>query len=137
EALEKSKQSAEELATEKEKAAERRRTSPNKYAVTPYFGPNATNRRPIYLECTKDAIVLRPEGTSIPTAPLEEDARADNPLARVVHVVADYWTRRDSEPAYPLLIVRPDGVHSYYIARGALEFLRYPFGYELVAGDRE
>jgi len=136
-ALEKSKLSAEELAAEKEKAAERRRTSPNKYAVTPYFGPNATNRRPIYLECTKDEIVLRPEGVAVATAALEDDARADNPLARVLHVVADYWTKRDQEPAYPLLIVRPDGVHSYYVARAALEFLRYPFGYELVAADRE
>jgi len=132
-----SKSQAEELAAEKERAADRRRQSPNKYAVTPYFGPNATSRRPIYLECTKDAIVLRPEGVSVPTVKLEGDARADNPLARLVHAVADYSMKRDPDPPYPLLIVRPDGVQSYYVARTALEFLRYPFGYELVAADRE
>jgi hypothetical protein len=128
---------ADELASEKDRAAERRRQSPNKYAVTPYFGPNATSRRPIYLECTKEAVILRPEGVSVPTAKLEADARADNPLARLVHAVSDHWMKRDPDPPYPLLIVRPDGVHSYYVARTALEFLRYPFGYELVAAERE
>ncbi|MGD0384294.1 MAG: hypothetical protein ABSA77_12285, partial [Thermoguttaceae bacterium] len=32
------------------------------YAIVPYEGPNQTYRRPIYLECRADAVVLQPEG---------------------------------------------------------------------------
>ncbi len=32
------------------------------YSVVPYDGPNRTNRRPIYIECTRDKIILQPEG---------------------------------------------------------------------------
>lgn len=128
---------AEEALAAKDRVEEQRRRSPHQFAVTPYFGPNATNRRPIYLECTKDAVVLQPEGVSIATAVLERDARGDNPLARLVYAVTDHRAKSDSEPPYPLLLVRPDGVHSYYVARSSLEFLRFPFGYELVGADQQ
>ena len=32
------------------------------YAIVPYEGPNQTHRRPIYIECRANAIVLQPEG---------------------------------------------------------------------------
>src|SRR4029079_19032746 len=32
------------------------------YAVVPYEGPNGTYRRPIYIECVKNGLVLQPEG---------------------------------------------------------------------------
>ena len=32
------------------------------YAVVPFDGPNQTHRRPIYLECRAEAVVLQPEG---------------------------------------------------------------------------
>src|SRR6185369_16389956 len=35
------------------------------YAVIPYEGPNGTFRRPIYIECVKNELVLQPEGVRI------------------------------------------------------------------------
>ena len=35
------------------------------YAVVPYEGPNGTFRRPIYIECVKDELVLQPEGVRL------------------------------------------------------------------------
>ena len=32
------------------------------YALIPYDGPNGTRRRPIYIECREDSILLQPEG---------------------------------------------------------------------------
>ncbi len=34
---------------------------PKSYAIVPYDGPNHTRRRPIYIECRGDAVVLQPE----------------------------------------------------------------------------
>ena len=35
---------------------------PDSYAIIPYDGPNQTRRRPIYIECSADAVILQPEG---------------------------------------------------------------------------
>src|SRR5688572_19271757 len=32
------------------------------YAIVPYKGANGTYRRPVYIECTKDAVTIQPEG---------------------------------------------------------------------------
>ena len=43
-------------------AREQAQRRPHAYAIIPYEGPNQTHRRPIYLECRADAVVLQPEG---------------------------------------------------------------------------
>ena len=35
---------------------------PTSYAIVPYDGPNGTHRRPIYIECTAQGVILQPEG---------------------------------------------------------------------------
>src|SRR5687768_7233091 len=42
----------------KQKAA----SKPPTFAIVPYEGPNGTKRRPIYIECTDQGIVLQPNG---------------------------------------------------------------------------
>lgn len=35
------------------------------FAIIPYEGPNGTSRRPVYLECRADGVVIQPEGICI------------------------------------------------------------------------
>lgn len=115
--------------------------SPRSYAVVPYRGPNGTFRRPIYIECRKDALVLQPEGVVFDESDFEEPLGPGNPLAAALRAAREYLLvhggfdpRRDGEP-YPLLLVRPDAVAAYYAARAALSSWGADFGYELIEQD--
>jgi uncharacterized protein YlxW (UPF0749 family) len=111
------------------------------YAVIPYEGPNQTNRRPIYLECRADALILQPEGIEFPESDFEGPLGPGNPLASTLRAVREYLLashnfdpQRDGEP-YPLLLVRPDGIAAYYAARAAMTSWATEFGYELIDAD--
>jgi len=108
-------------------------------------GASGTTRRPIYLECTAEGIVIQPEKILLPKHVLFAESGANSPLTRAVRSIAQYYLSRDAgqelarampswEP-YPLLLVRPDGIMSYGAARAALDHLDMPFGYELLDGD--
>lgn len=107
----------------------------NRYAVVPYIGPNGTRRQPIYLECRKESITLRPEGIAFGPELLARPDDPDNPLATTVRALVNEL-KRDARGAdgvpYPLLLVRPDGIAAYYLAQRALESVDLPVGYELI-----
>lgn len=111
------------------------------YAVVPFKGENGTFRRPIYIECTKNELVLQPEGVRISADDLRPPYGPGNPLATVLRAVRDYLislnpqfgTGRDAQP-YPLLLVRPDG-GSYPEALKAIESGDFDVGMELVESD--
>ena len=114
---------------------------PHCYAIIPYEGPNQTHRRPIYLECLADAVVLQPEGIRFGEADFDGQLDAGNPLAAALRAVREYLTDRagydpriHGEP-YPLLLVRPRGILAFYAARGALQWWESDFGYELIGDD--
>ncbi len=118
-------------------AAERKRS----YAVIPYRGPNQTRRRPIYIECRADAVVLQPEGVVLRSEDFAEPLGPGNPLAAALRAIREYLVmhggfdpQRDEEP-YPLLLVRPGGIHAYAAARQAMESWKSEFGYELTEED--
>ena len=50
------------------------------YAIVPYDGPNGTHRRPIYLECTADGVVIQPEGIVLGWSDFEGPLGPGNPL---------------------------------------------------------
>jgi hypothetical protein len=114
---------------------------PRSYAVVPYEGPNETHRRPIYLECRSDAVVLQPEGLKLKPEDFEGPLGPGNPLAASLRAVREHLVSqgvfnpdRDGEP-YPLLLVRPSGIVAYYAARAGMEAWGADFGYELVGED--
>ncbi len=119
----------------KEEAKLQKRT----YALIPYEGPNGTFRRPIYIECVQDALILQPEGIRITRDDLRPPLGPGNPLAAALRAARDHFARlhpaegqhRDAEP-YPLLVVRPDGLLMYDRARRAIESSDFEFGFELV-----
>jgi len=111
------------------------------YAVVPYEGPYGTRRRPIYLECRGDALLLQPEGIVFKASDFEMPLGPDNPLAAALRAAREYLLSsgqvdpaKSGEP-YPLLLVRPLGIHAYYAAREAMTSWESNFGYEMVDAD--
>jgi hypothetical protein len=130
-------QARRELEQAKKAAASRPRT----FAIIPYKGPHGTDRRPIYIECTEQGIVLQPEGVVLTADDLAGPLGPGNPLDAALRTTREYLTRagmteRDGEP-YPLLIVRPGGAVAYAVARAAMKSWDEEFGYELVEEDIE
>lgn len=119
----------------------REKGSSPSYAIIPFLGPNETRRRPIYIECRRDRIVLQPEGVALTERDFDGPLDNSNALASVVRAAEQHLGRtsqtdlREAGEPYPLLLVRPDGINSYYVARAALRGWGADFGYELIDGD--
>ncbi len=111
------------------------------FAVIPFDGIHRTHRRPIYLECRSDSIILQPEGIVFTPADFMGPSGPGNPLASALRAAREYWSQQPPPSAdipnepYPLLLVRPDGIIGYYLAREAMASWDAEFGYELVDGD--
>src|SRR5690242_3374783 len=104
------------------------------YSVVPYQGPNQTRRRPIYIECGANEVILQPEGIVFKESDFEGPLGPGNPLAAALRAVREQMAARNGasakEEPYPLLLVRPEGVGAYYAARAALTSWGSEFGYE-------
>ena len=112
-----------------------------KYVLIPYDGPNGTSRRPIYIECLRDRVVLQPENVLLIGEDFLAPITVDNPLARALRAKREFLQENgllssDSEP-YPLLVVRPGAAATYAAARSAMTSWESEFGYELVEADVE
>lgn len=122
---------------EAEQAVHERKT----YAVIPYEGPNGTHRRPIYLECRRDSVVLQPEGIVFSEDDFNGPLGPGNPLDVALRALREYLLERKridpdgSNEPYPLLLVRPSGIEAYYAARTAMKSWASDFGYELIGDD--
>ncbi|MBA3483514.1 MAG: hypothetical protein H0T51_17040 [Pirellulales bacterium] len=112
------------------------------YAIVPYKGANGTYRRPVYIECTKDAVTIQPEGIVLTAIDFDGPIRSGNPLAAAVRAAREELNARaaaagqtDMPDPYPLLIVRPDGSRAYGVALSAISAWDADFGYEFVDSD--
>ena len=97
------------------------------YSIVPYEGPHGTKRRPIYIECRADGLVLQPEGVYFGVDDFEGPLDAGNPLDVGLRAVREYLAVQQgvlegekSEP-YPLLLVRPSGIAYFYAGRTAMK----------------
>jgi len=112
------------------------------FSIIPYDGPNGTSRRPVYLECRADGVVIQPEGILIGIRDLRPPYGPGNPIDAALRILRTAYQKRDETfgltiPPYPLLIVRPDGIHSYAMARAAMSGWDDQFGYELVDAEMD
>ncbi|MEX2316673.1 MAG: hypothetical protein WD669_05950 [Pirellulales bacterium] len=112
------------------------------YAIIPYEGPNRTRRRPIYIECRKDAVVVQPEGIKLTEQDFAPPLDSGNPLAALLRAAREQLVQesggvapnKQAEP-YPLILIRPDGIEAYYAVRDAIASWDADFGYEFVGDD--
>jgi hypothetical protein len=112
---------------------------PAAYSIIPYEGPNKTPRRPVYIECRAKDVVLQPEGIILQSNDFILSTDPGNPLVTVLRATREYLAggkslAAEQEP-YPLIIVRPDGIESYYAVRQSLQGWATDFGYEMVDRD--
>ena len=123
------------------KAAVARAKSRPSQAILPHKGPNGTWRRPIVVECRNGAAVIQPQGLEFGLLDLETGYGAmTNPFVAAIAREAMRVQRQDSPDGAPVVpyiffLVRPDGIRSYYEARGRLEPLGVTFGYELADSE--
>lgn len=105
--------------------------------IVPHKGPNGTDRRPVYIECGADGVVIQPGNIRITHAELEPRTGFPNPLEAALRTIRLHASQNygDTIAPYPLLVVRPDGIKSYGIARAAMNNWDDQFGYELVPAE--
>jgi hypothetical protein len=115
----------------------------NEFAIVPYDGTSGTLRRPIYIECLHNGYRFLSEDVFVGPQQLDGFTANYNPLLTGTQALLRYWNARriaaggnEPEP-YVLLIVRPSGCLSYYLARKLLAPVGANFGYELIEEDRK
>ncbi|MGY8746642.1 MAG: hypothetical protein ACKVHR_01090 [Pirellulales bacterium] len=113
---------------------------PTIYSIEPYKGSGGTFRRPIFIECLKDEIVLQPSGIRLRKDDFVFPLQPGNMLDSALLANREYWQRydlvgKDGSP-YPLVIVRPDGAETFVLVRRAMQSWDEEFGYELVDDDK-
>jgi len=121
------------------RAANQKHGNGKTFAILPYGGRNATDRRPIYIECQADRVLLQPGGIEL-LPPDFIQSRALCPLNAALLATVDHFEQL--EPlgrgyAYPMLLVRPDGIESYYKVLEVLHQFRSQYGYEFIEQDWE
>lgn len=129
-----------EQAAENLEAIRRENTNrPASFSIVPYDGPNSTPRKPVYIECRGNEVILQPEGIIFGPDDFVLATDAGNPLATVLRATREYLVTNQSlgaqQEPYPLIVVRPDGVDAYYNVRQSLQGWTTDFGYELVNRD--
>lgn len=121
-----------------EKAEDKKTTRPA-FCIIPYKGPNGTSRRPIYIECTAKGVTIQPEGKLLTLEDLRPPHGPGNPLDAALRAIRAKMQQFDGSglnaAAYPLLIVRPNGIASYTLARAAMAAWDDQHGYELIEAD--
>jgi hypothetical protein len=112
------------------------------FAIVPYKGANGTFRRPVFVECTADAVTIQPEGIRFTVEDFDGPLRSGNPLAAAIRAAHEELNARavaagqtDMPDPYPLLIVRPDGAGAYAVAVSAIRSWDADYGYEFVEAD--
>jgi hypothetical protein len=142
-ALSEIRQQLDALDRAKTRLADEQPNADRTFTPVVHAGSYGTTRRPIYIECTGDRVIIQPEQIPLPARALAA-GRDDNALARAVRALSVYLVQRDQlrqastesvATPYPVLLVRPNGIGAYYAARAALEWLDVPFGYELLDAD--
>jgi hypothetical protein len=114
-----------------------RQQQQQRYSFVPYKGRQGDNRRPLYVECSRDGVVFFPDRQLLPGPNLlPQDVRFE--VERRITARQQSGSPaadKGSETPYLFLLVRPDGIVSYYVVLRAIEELHVDSGYEFVEAD--
>jgi hypothetical protein len=107
----------------------------NTYSVVPYNGKRGENRRPLYVECAAGEVIFHPDHLALAEsrASSEVQAEVERRLVRQKQQLPS--AQAAAFTPYLMLLVRPDGVLSYYRLRESLRGLKIDFGYEFIDKD--
>ncbi|MCI0463265.1 MAG: hypothetical protein L0Z62_40480, partial [Gemmataceae bacterium] len=114
-----------------------RQRQPQRYSVVPYRGRRGDNRRPLYVECTAHGLVFHPDRLTLPSLTVTaQDVRAE--IERRIErqrAAGAGVPGKPGEKAYLLMLVRPDGIVTYYHTQAFLKGLPLDFGYEFIDAE--
>lgn len=104
------------------------------YSIVPYFGKRGESRKPIYVECAAGGVVFHPGVVAFGP---EEGASIREELYHRARLLQENEAPNGSVPPSPflLLLVRPEGIESYWKLQKLLRSDKVDFGYELIDGD--
>jgi hypothetical protein len=105
-----------------------RRQQQRTWSVIPFTGPHGEWRQPLYVECAAQKVIFHPEkrvlqGQELTPLAVRRELEHRLPLAA------------PKDKPYLLLLVRPQGIPTYYLVLAALAGLNLDFGYELLDED--
>lgn len=107
------------------------------FSLVPYRGRRGDARRPLYIECTATGLTFHPNARSfslltdsIESIRTEVDTRIDQQRRTLTAAGTGTMTT-----PYLLLLVRPNGIESYYNLQRALLDRKLDFGYEFIEAD--
>ncbi len=111
------------------------------YSVVPYEGLNRTHRRPVYVECRQDCMILQPEGVRLEPGDFAGYLGPGNPLASAMRGAREYY----AQALPPLRRIRTQSpirccwcgptVWPPTMRRSALDSWGSDFGYEMIGAD--
>jgi hypothetical protein len=107
------------------------------YSLVPYRGKRGDNRRPIYIECAANGVVFHPgrlafEGPKFIPADVRAEIERKTSHYRTTLTAA---TDGSDDSVYVLMLIRPDGITTYYKTLTAIGGMRLDFGYEFIDRD--
>ncbi|MEQ8788970.1 MAG: hypothetical protein RIC55_21845 [Pirellulaceae bacterium] len=133
-----------EIQQEQQRLEQARRAAadrPRSFAIVPVPRTNGTLRRPIYIECTANGVILQPEGIVLNAKDFLPPLGPGNALDAALRATREYLAQHGGVDAhgepYPLMLVRPNGAIAYAAARDALRSWEHEFGYELLDENME
>ena len=106
------------------------------YSVVPYNGKRGESRRPLYIECSSKQAIFYPDKKAVEV--LGRDAEVRDEVAR--HIARQRAQLAAAkmpveQTPYLMLLVRPDGIVTYYAVQAAFKGYDVQFGYELIDAD--
>jgi hypothetical protein len=112
-----------------------RQRQQNTYSVVPYRGRRGAERTPLYLECAAGGLIFHPDRKVIaPARSGGEDVRAEVER-RISQKHVPVAAGKPQSMPYLLLLLRPEGISTYYLALKCLQGLDLEYGYELIDED--
>jgi len=66
------------------------RNRPPEFAIVPYLGARGTHRRPVYIECVQDAVIIQPEGVRIAMDDFGGIIGPGNPLDAALRTIREF-----------------------------------------------
>jgi hypothetical protein len=104
------------------------------YSLVPYLGKNGERRRPVYIECQADQVVVHPERLIAKLGSWDGSSQLGGLVEKLSGRLKANSEDSKQKP-YVLFLVRPDGIATYYRMMAALGARNVDSGYELIDAD--